>query len=121
MTTPEARIKKVIDVMLEASHAYWHKAIGSMYGKPALDYDVGKSGFHAVIEVKAAPSKHPTPRQTIVMREIVASGSSLFLIDEKRGPDILELAAWLVNPTPGFVSTAAKRWLTRSERQSPPP
>jgi hypothetical protein len=113
--TPEARIKSVIDVMLSNGDTYWHKAIGSAYGKPGLDYDVAKKGFYAGIEAKSMPSKHPTPRQTIIMREIVASGSSLFLIDDKFGPDMRELAQWLMAPRARFVSTAATEWLNRKK------
>ena len=113
--TPEARVKKAIDHVLVQGHAYYHKAVGTSYGKPCLDYDITKLGLYAAVEAKGSKSSHPTARQTMTMRAILSAGGSIFLIDYLYGADMRELELWLENPTPGFVSTSAKLWLEKHE------
>ncbi len=115
--TPEGKIKVAISRVLAEAGTYKHMAIGSPYGRITLDFDVSCQGLYAAIEAKGTPDDHPTPRQTVIMREIVAKGGCLFLIDSLDGPDMKELIQWVSSPTRKFVSTSAAAWLEKHPRE----
>jgi hypothetical protein len=112
VSTPEGKVKSDVDKQLAAGGAYKHKPVMNGMGAPALDYHVCHRGFYAGIETKA-PGKHPTVRQIRTMREVLAAGGSLFLIDHGSSVDFAQLVGWMLNPVPGFISTSAKLAIAR--------
>lgn len=115
--TPEGKVKAAVDDKLRRLKAYYHKPVMNGMGAPALDYHVGQHGYYAGIETKEK-GKHPTPRQTKTMRDLIAAGNSVFLIDQISGGDMEELVKWLTFPRPGFISTSAIDWLKRNAIES---
>ncbi len=112
--TPEGKVKSAVDDALRKAGAYKHKPVMNGMGEPALDYHVCHRGIYASIETKDK-GKHPTPRQTRTMRNVIASGGSVFLIDSAESNDMAQLRGWLVYPIPGFVSLAALEWLAKNK------
>jgi hypothetical protein len=110
--TPEGKVKAAVDEVLKQAKAYKHKPVMNGMGAPALDYNVCHRGFYAAIETKAK-DKPPTPRQLRTMREIIAAGGTVFLIDDTDGADINQLRGWLVQPFPKFISILASEWLAK--------
>ena len=115
--TPEGKIKARVDEVLKLWKAYKHKPVQNGMGTPALDYHVGHRGYYAAIETKAR-GKPPTVRQIRTMREVVAAGNSVFLIDHVDGMDMSELRGWLAYPTQRSISSTADRWLKEDNNES---
>lgn len=95
--TPEGRVKKQIDALLDLHKAFYRKPVMNGMGKPMLDY-VGHErrqgvGFH--IEAKA-PGGVPTKRQINTAREVFNAGGVVFLIEDDIGLEVL--TQWLDNP-----------------------
>jgi hypothetical protein len=112
--TPEGRVKLAVDKVLVGAKAYKHKPVMNGMGAPALDYHVCHRGIYAAIETKARDKK-PTVRQVRTMKDIVAAGGAVFLVDSDDGKDFAQLQGWLLQPIPGFVSNLAHRALNSKE------
>jgi len=90
-STPEGRVKKEIDKLLEQAHIpkwTWKPVVTSM-GKPALDYICSINGRFVAIEAKA-PGAWLTPRQRATARDIYLSGGKVFIISSAEGLGALE-------------------------------
>ncbi len=112
--TPEGKVKLAVDKVLVSAKAYKHKPVMNGMGAPALDYHVCHRGVYAGIETKARDKK-PTVRQIRTMKDVVAAGGAVFLIDSDDGKDFSQLQGWLLQPIPGFVSNLAHRALNSKE------
>lgn len=87
MTTPEGKIKREIDRILDDYlGVYVEKPVPSGYGKSGLDYSCCVDGHALYIEAKA-PGEQPKPRQKLRMVEMLNAFASVFIIS---GPDGLK-------------------------------
>lgn len=96
MSTPEAKIKKMVRGVLEEFtentvvgeyhvqnlKQYW--PVPSGYGASDLDCIVCYYGRYIAIETKA-PGKHPTPRQELTIAETKGAGGIVLVIDGPHG------------------------------------
>ncbi len=112
--TPEGKVKHEVDLQLALYLAYRHKPVQNGMGEPALDYHGCHKGLYLGIETKRR-GEGPTKRQVRTMRKIKAAGGSVFLIMGLEGADMAQLIGWLINPVPGFISTAAACYLSAKE------
>lgn len=108
-TTPEGKVKKLVDKLLTEFAAYYLKPVQNGMGSPALDYHGSHRGFAFVIETKA-PGKKPTPRQIATLRRISKSGASLFMVDGQ-GADLFDLRVWVQYPCVSYWSTTVHKLL----------
>lgn len=106
-STPEGRVKQLVNHQLRHFAAYYHMPVGNGMGAPGLDYHVNHRGIYAGIETKAA-GKKPTDRQILTMIEVMNSGGSLFLIDGSDSLDFAALKGWLKDPQPGCIGPMAR-------------
>jgi hypothetical protein len=80
MQTEEGKLKDRIKAHLDSIGAYRHMPVLSGYGNPALDFVCCIGGRFLSIETKA-PGKKPTPRQQLIMRQIIAADGTAFWVD----------------------------------------
>ena len=113
MSTPEAKVKKMVnDVLAEFSERvlaqahsipgmlevsslkqYWPVPAG--FGASDLGCIVCYYGVYITIETKA-PGKHPTPRQELTIAQAKGAGGMVFVIDGKEGCEQLRSALTLI-------------------------
>ena len=79
MMTPEGKVKKEIKTWLKAQGAYFFMPVQTGYGASSLDFLCCIDGDFIGIETKA-PGKKPTPRQAIVMQDILAAGGDAYCV-----------------------------------------
>ena len=71
--TPEGKVKDRVKRLLKKYGCYWFMPVQSGYGAPTLDILVCCRGVFLAIETKA-PGKKPTPRQELIIQQIVSAG-----------------------------------------------
>ena len=93
MATPEGKVKAKISALLKTHEpALWYyMPVQNGMGKAVLDYIGFDHGRGFAIEAKA-PGEEPTDRQNTTIRDMVASGAKVFVIDG----DLTELEDWLI-------------------------
>ena len=93
-TTPEGKIKKKINALLDSYGAalYRDMPVPSGYGKPTLDYVCCYRGMYFAIEAKR-PTKEPTTRQEGTIEDMRAAGARVFVVNDDDSLDAL--AVWL--------------------------
>lgn len=96
MSTPESKIKKKINTLLDKYGAYRFMPVQAGFGKPGLDYHCVIKGKAFFIEAKAG-NKQPTPRQEDTIAQIQRAGGKCFVVNEVEGLDTLEI--WLKETT----------------------
>ena len=94
--TPEGRIKRQINALLDRYGVYRFMPVQAGFGKPGLDYHCVIKGKAFFIEAKAG-KKQPTPRQEHTIAEIQRAGGKCFVVNEFEGMDTLE--TWLQEVT----------------------
>lgn len=93
MSTPEGKIKALVTKLLKAqANIYWFMPVQNGMGRATLDYVGWHHGLPFAVETKA-PGKKPTARQELTIREMVAAGARVFVIDGDEG--LRELEEWL--------------------------
>lgn len=103
MSTPEAKIKKMVKDMLEEFNdynsvdgfsvttpkQYW--PVPSGFGASDLDCIICYFGRYITVETKA-PGKKPTPRQKLCIAQTKGAGGMVFVIDSEVGVHELRVA-----------------------------
>lgn len=79
--TPEGKVKAEIREYLKSIGAYYVQPIGSGYGAASLDFFVCYRGRFIAIEAKR-PGGKPTPRQALIMQEVLEAGGYPLLVDD---------------------------------------
>jgi len=97
--TPEGRVKKLVDVVLERvttvlerydMELYIHKPVPTGYGKRnTLDFHLCLAGHLIVIECKA-PGEWLTPMQRHTCRTLYRAGATIFIVSTPEGVAALE-------------------------------
>lgn len=105
--TPEGRVKKQIDAVLEEFGCYVEKPVPSGFGKSGLDYSTSFRGLALYIETKA-PGKDPTPRQKARAAEMLLSGAAVFIISGEEG--IASLICWLLKRQKLIPDPRSRGW-----------
>lgn len=83
--TPEGKVKAKVKRLLDhyrPRYEFWPVPYG--YGASTLDCILCYRGQFIAIETKA-PGKKPTDRQKMIMRQMVAAGGAVFLVDGENG------------------------------------
>lgn len=106
--TPEGKVKAGITKLLKrhAPYVFYDMPVPGGYGKSTLDYVGWVCGRAFAIEAKAK-GKLPTKRQETTIKEMMAAGAVVFVIDEVGAGQFLELQAFLEANRPnstGFLS-----------------
>jgi hypothetical protein len=99
--TPEGRIKREVDRLLErmqsvnlaAPDVWWFKPVQSGFGKRALDYVGCFKGRFFAIETKA-PGEELTRFQKLTAFSMCMSGAAVWIISEIETIDRLEDWMW---------------------------
>jgi hypothetical protein len=92
-STPEGRVKDMVKKVLVTHHAYYHMPVINGMGAPSLDFVCCHEGRYFAIETKA-PGKKLTPRQEGTVKNILAAGGQVFVIDGE-GEQLDRLKAFL--------------------------
>lgn len=116
MKTPEGKLKDLIKADLARRHAYVFMPVQSGYGAVTVDFlvsmpyqevasvwkEVVKStprNRFLAIETKAE-GKKPTPRQELVMRQVIETGGAAFWCDSYNGY-LMNMTTWGFNEADG--------------------
>lgn len=83
--TPEGEVKDRVRALFKKYRAYYHSPVQNGMGKPGLDFHCCVNGLAFFVEAKA-PGKHPTPRQQLTMRDMLAAGAKVFVVGEHLAP-----------------------------------
>ncbi len=94
--TPEGKIKKRINAVLDRYPHYRFMPVPTGFGKRTLDYLICVTGKFCAIEAKK-PGAEPTELQRNTIRAIREAGGETFVIDGDLGLDALE--KWLLSRT----------------------
>lgn len=94
--TPEGKVKKSINKLLDKYPHYRFMPVPTGFGKRTLDYLLCVNGKFLGIEAKR-PGEEPTELQRKTIREIRANGGETFVIDGDVGLDALE--RWMLEQT----------------------
>ena len=90
--TPEGKVKKKVDALLDKYKCYYRKPVTGGYGKAALDYEGCSRGRFFAVETKPAGEK-PTDRQLFIAETIREAGGRAFVVIGDDG--LAELEQWL--------------------------
>jgi hypothetical protein len=106
MSTPEGRIKRRINRILDDARVYYRMPVPSGFGRKVVDYYGCRpgDGRFFVIEAKA-PGEKPTPLQRSELRRVYEGGGAAFMLDGD-DEDMLRFKTWLITPSFGAGSVA---------------
>jgi hypothetical protein len=82
--TPEGKIKDQVKKLLDEYPHYRFMPVPSGYGETTLDFLVCYKGRFLAIETKA-PGNVATPRQVMIIGEIIANGGHAVIVDGPAG------------------------------------
>lgn len=91
--TPEGKVKKACRAYLRRVGAYVFSPVQGGYGSATLDDLVCFKGHFIGIEYKAPGINAPSPRQEVIINQILAAGGTAAVINDES--QIIELIAYI--------------------------
>ena len=93
MSTPESLVKAKVKAALKTLPAvFQHWPVMNGMGAPILDCIACVNGRYIAIECKAK-GKHPTPRQHMLIQQILEAGGRAFVVDDEQS--LNEVMDWI--------------------------